>query len=85
MTAVGVASPSAQGQAMISTAMVVVMAMVKFSVPGPNTAHSTKVAAAARMTAGTKTDDTLSARRCSGTFEPWASSTSRMICASAVS
>ena len=40
MTAVGVASPSAQGQAMMRTAMVVVMAMVRFSVAGPNTAQS---------------------------------------------
>ena len=35
MTAVGVASPSAQGQAMMRTAMVVVIAIVRFSLPGP--------------------------------------------------
>jgi len=36
-------------------------------------------------TAGTKIDATLSARRWIGAFDPCASSTSRMICASAVS
>ena len=41
--------------------------------------------AAPRMTAGTKTDETLSASRCIGTLEPWASSTRRTIWASAVS
>ena len=40
---------------------------------------------AVRMTAGTNTDDTLSARRCIGTLLPWASSTRRTICARAVS
>ena len=70
MTAVGVARPSAHGQAMIRTAMVVVIAIVKFSVSGPNSAQSRKVRAAPTMTAGTKTEETLSARRCIGTLDP---------------
>ena len=42
MTAVGVARPRAQGQAMIRTAMVVVIAIVRFSVAGPKTAQSSE-------------------------------------------
>ena len=51
MTAVGVASPRAQGQAMISTAMVVVIAIVRFSVPGPKNAQAIAVRTAVTMTA----------------------------------
>ena len=53
MTAVGVASPSAHGQAMISTAMVVVIAIVQRPSSGPNTAQAAKVAAARTSTTGT--------------------------------
>ena len=85
MTAVGVASPSAQGQAMISTAIVVVIAIVSPPVSGPNSAQATKVAAASSSTIGTNQVETRSASRCIGTFAPCASSTSRTIWASAVS
>ena len=39
------------------------------TVLGPNTAQATAVANAVRMTAGTKTEETLSASRCIGTLE----------------
>ena len=64
MTAVGVASPSAHGQAMMSTAMVVVIAMVSQPVSGPSSAQATKVAAARPSTSGTNQAETRSARRC---------------------
>ncbi len=70
---------------MISTAIVVLIAVVSRPVSGPSSAHATKVAAARPSTIGTNQAETRSARLCSGTFAPCASSTSRKICASAVS
>ena len=53
MIAVGVASPSAQGQATISTAIAAVSACVSRG-SGPTTSHPTNVSAAIPSTAGTK-------------------------------
>jgi len=52
---------------------------------GTKKAQTANVTAAIAMTAGTKTAATRSAIRWMGAFEPWASSTRRMIWASAVS
>ena len=82
MMAVGVARPSAHGQAMISTAT----AAVKASVAGwPVASQPTRVTRAMTSTAGTNTAATRSTRRCTGAREPWACSTRRTIWASAVS
>ncbi len=84
MIAVGVASPSAHGQAMIRTA-------TKFSMANRNagcgpTAHQTaNVSTAIPITVGTKMPATRSASRWMGALEPCASSTSRMIWARTVS
>ena len=84
MTAVGVASPMAQGQAMMRTETKLSRARVKTG-SGTKKAQTTKVIKAMAMTAGTKTAATRSAIRWMGALEPWASSTRRMIWASAVS
>src|SRR5438477_10543590 len=52
MTAVGVARPSAQGQAMISTAMVVPIAMVQWLPADPVSAQTVNVMTAAIRTPG---------------------------------
>src|SRR3989344_2428667 len=52
--AVGVASPKAQGQAIISTAIMLVNAKLKAAVAGPKTYQRTKVATASIRTTGTK-------------------------------
>ena len=85
ITAVGVARPSAHGHAIISTAIAVPMAMVIRPAGGPNMTQPANVAAARTRTAGTNQDETRSASLCIGGLAPWASSTSRMIWASAVS
>jgi hypothetical protein len=51
----------------------------------PNASQPTSVASEMTITIGTKIPDTRSARRCTGAFPDWASSTSRAIWASAVS
>ncbi len=80
--AVGVASPSAHGQAMIR----VVTAAVKATSKGaPAISHPANAARARTMTMGTKTADTRSARRCTWALPVCASSTSRAIRASSVS
>ena len=84
MMAVGVARPMAQGQAMMSTETKASMASVKAG-DGPNTSQTTKVTAATPNTTGTKMLATKSARRWIGALDPCASSTRRMIWASAVS
>ena len=81
-SAVGVASPSAHGQAMISTATAAQNAKVAGS-PAPSQKPS--VATARPITTGTKTPETRSASRCTGALPDCASVTSRAICASAVS
>ena len=71
MIAVGVASPIAHGQAMITTPMNAVSARVTRG-SGPNRNHATKVSAATTMTAGTKISEMRSAMRWIGAFEPCA-------------
>jgi hypothetical protein len=60
MRAVGVAGPSAHGQATMSTATAAVNANVALS---PVPSQNPSVAAATPMTAGTNTPETRSARR----------------------
>ncbi len=82
ISAVGVARPSAQGQAMIRTAT----AAVNAATVSPVTASQTpKVATATRMTTGTKTAEIRSARRCTSALPFCASSTSFAMRASCVS
>ena len=80
--AVGVARPSAQGQAMIRTATAVVMAVLT---PAPVSAQTTPVTSAMTMTTGTKMPETRSARRCTAALPVCACSTRRAICESWVS
>ena len=83
MMAVGVASPSAHGQAMTSTATARMMA-VSSPVP-PHSHQPRKVPSAITITTGTNTALTLSTRRCTGAFTACASCTRRMMCASTLS
>ncbi len=82
MSAVGVASPSAQGQAMMSTATDAVNAAVGSPVTSNQPAS---VASAMPRTTGTNTPETRSTRRWIGAFPDCASATRRAIWASAVS
>ena len=82
MMAVGVASPSAHGQAMTSTATARMMAP---SVPRPASHQPTKVSSAMPITTGTNTALTWSTNRCTGAFTACASCTRRMMCASTLS
>jgi hypothetical protein len=82
MMAVGVASPSAHGQAMISTATAATNPLAGSL---PTTAQPVKVSAATASTSGTKTAEMRSARRCSWPLPVWACSTSWTIWARAVS
>ena len=75
ISAIGVARPSAHGQAMMSTATAAVNAM---AVPAPVIIQNTNVAAASTSTTGTKMPEMRSARRCAAALPDWASST---ICA----
>ena len=81
-SAVGVARPSAQGQAITSTETAAVNAAVT---PKPAPSHAPSVPTAITMTMGTKTPEMRSASRCTGALPLWASSTRRAICASWVS
>ena len=81
-SAVGVASPSAHGQAMIRTATAAVKAA---AVSAPVPTQNPKVAAASTITTGTNTPEIRSASRWTGALPLCASSTSRPICASCVS
>ena len=78
-SAVGVASPIAHGQAMISTATAAVNAA---SAGCPAASHPISVTMAIPMTTGTKTAEIRSASRCTGALRACASDTSRAICAS---
>ena len=80
----GVARPSAQGQAMISTAMALSSAWSKRG-SGPTRAHATKVSAEAPSTNGVNQAATRSASRAIGASLSCAASTRRTICASNVS
>ena len=82
--AVGVASPSAQGQAMTST--LTADRMARGSMYSPPRPHQSKNVSTDRTTTvGTKMSAILSTTRCTGAFEPWASCTVRMMPASSVS
>ena len=72
MRADGVASPSAHGQAMISTAMAADSDIVT---PLPTRRCPARVSTAITSTMGTKMPETLSARRCTSALPVWASST----------
>ena len=80
--AVGVARPSAHGQAMINTARAGFAACV--TEPSPSTHHATNVARDNSSTIGTKTEETLSASRCASDLPDCASATIRDISASRV-
>ncbi len=84
MTAVGTASPMAQGQAMISTATAAAKARTAGAASAA-TNQITKVAMAIAITTGTKTALMRSARRWIGAREPWASRMSWTIRASTLS
>ncbi len=80
MMDMGVARPSAQGQAMMSTATALTSACCK-----PTWYHAAKVTMATRMTAGTNQAETRSASRWMGARLRCASPTMRTICESRVS
>ncbi len=84
MIEVGVASPIAQGQAMISTATAFTSPKVSAG-SGPKASQTPKVRTASAITAGTKYIVTRSTIAWIGSLPPWASSTMRMIRASIVS
>jgi hypothetical protein len=84
MIEVGVASPMAQGQAMMRTATAFTSAKVSAG-SGPNVSQIANVAAAAARTAGTNHIVTRSTSAWIGSFDPWAASTILMIWASTVS
>ncbi len=85
MIAVGVASPSAHGQAMMSTETKLTSASANRTSGGDATNQTTKVTTAIAMTTGVKIPEMTSARRAIGGFDPCASCTSLTICWSAVS
>ena len=82
ISAVGVARPSAQGQATIRTATAALKATVA---PPPATSQPARVSSERTITTGTKTAETRSARRCTSALPFCASSTRRAIRASWVS
>ena len=80
--ATGVARPKAHGHAITNTAT----AASNDRCTSPlMTSQPTRVATESTITAGTNTELTLSASRCTGALPSWARSTSRAICASTVS
>ena len=83
MSAVGVASPSAHGHAMMSTATAAVNALRGRGAEQRASRRASR--ARSRSRPGTNTAETRSASRCTGAFPDCAASTSRAICASAVS
>ena len=83
MIAVGVARPSAHGQATTSTATPVVRERARS--PLETMYHTTDVNAATPITIGTKMPATVSASFCTGALVACASSTRWTICARAVS
>jgi hypothetical protein len=84
MIDMGVARPSAQGQAMISTATALTSASASRG-SGPRVAQTAKVTAATATTVGTKYADTRSASRWMGARLRCASPTMRTMPASSVS
>ena len=83
MMAIGVARPSASGQAMTNTVMVSVSANSNGSPMTQN--HTPKVSSPMAMAANTSHCEAWSASNCPGALEFCASCTSLTICASAVS
>ena len=81
ISAVGVARPSAHGQAITSTAVARIRAAAQSPESKP---FATSVTAAMASTAGTNRADTRSASRWTGAFEPCAAATCRTIAASSV-
>ena len=71
-SAVGVARPSAQGQAMTRTATAAMKACWR---DWPSRSHTASVAAESTRTAGTKTPEMRSARRWTGALPAWAAVT----------
>ena len=84
MIDIGVASPSAQGQAMISTLTAATSPKAKRG-SGPNVAQEAKAMSAAAITVGTNQPATWSARRWIGARLRCACATICTICASSVS
>ena len=84
MIDIGVARPSAQGQAMISTATALTSAWASRG-SGPTRFQTTKATTATSTTAGTNQAETLSASAWIGARERCASATMRTICDSIVS
>jgi hypothetical protein len=83
ITDIGVARPSAHGQAMISTATAFTRAKPRAGA-GPSHAHRTKLTTDASTTVGTNHPATLSARRWIGARLRCALATIETICASSV-
>ena len=84
MIDIGVARPSAQGQAMISTETAATRAWAARG-SGPTAIQTTKATAATAITAGMNQPETRSARRWIGARLRWASATMRTIWESRVS
>ena len=82
ISAIGVASPSAQGQAMMSTETAT---SIERPAPCPVASHPASVARASAITTGTKTAETRSASRCAPALPACARSTSAPMRATAVS
>mmetsp|Transcript_13577 Transcript_13577/g.47311 ORF Transcript_13577/g.47311 Transcript_13577/m.47311 type:complete len:381 (-) Transcript_13577:1416-2558(-) len=96
MTAVGVARPSAHGQAMTRVATLRRIANSHLSVPDGNhsgsmvsvlaaISHAINVTSEMLTTAGVNTAETLSTKTCTGAFVVCASETSATICCNALS
>ncbi len=75
MIDIGVASPRAQGQAMISTATALTSANANRGSAGENNAQATNVSTAITTTAGTNQPATVSATRWIGARLRWALAT----------
>ena len=82
MIDIGVASPIAQGQAIISTETAATIAV---AIPAPKASHASSVSTDSPMTTGTNHMVTRSTSACIGSFAACASSTVRTIPASTVS
>ncbi len=83
MIDIGVARPSAQGQAMIRTATALIKPKTQ-PCAGPNRPQAKNVSNATLTTLTTKYPATRSAMRCIGALERWACATICTICASTV-
>jgi hypothetical protein len=75
MIDMGVASPRAQGHAMMRTATADDEGVGELAGPGPTSAQTMKATMATTITMGTNQPETLSAMRWIGARERWASAT----------